>query len=51
MKTNDRTDGNTTLEMNNYVAYVLPGAQIQGFLLGPTTFPGVSGVEAPRMDI
>ena len=26
MKTNDRTDGNTTLEMNNYVAYALPGA-------------------------
>ena len=44
MKTYDRTDGNTTLEMNNYVAYALPGAQIQGFLLGPTAFPGVSGV-------
>ena len=26
MKTNDRTDGNTTLEMKNYVAYALPGA-------------------------
>ena len=26
MKTNDRSDGNTTLEMNNYVAYALPGA-------------------------
>ena len=26
MKTNDRTDGDTTPEMKNYVAYALPGA-------------------------